>query len=238
MGLEAIIGENNIKLGSRKWILNQITNRQDLKQSNFLNESTVFLSINNEYLGYFSVSSKLRIGISEIFVKLKQKFRLFVLSGDNDSERKTLTEVIGNDIDIEFNQLPDDKIHYIESLKSKGQTVLMIGDGLNDIGALQAANIGVAVTEDTANFTPGSDGIILAENLSRLPDFIKLALYARKTIIVSFIISFLYNIVGISFAIMGELSPVFAAILMPLSSVSIIALTVTRIKFYALRHNL
>jgi len=238
LGIEAIINNVNIKAGSRKWILTQANNRQEIASSGFLNESTVFISIDNEYLGYYAISSRLREGLSEIFSQLNNKFKMKVISGDNDSERENLEKIIGKESELKFNQLPDDKINEIKKLKEAGEKVLMIGDGLNDLGALQQADIGIAVTEDTANFTPGSDGILQADNLTKLYEFIKLSYYSKSTIKVSFIISFIYNIVGLSFALTGELSPLVAAILMPISSVSVIALTVLRIKLYSIRHNL
>lgn len=238
LGIEAIIGNVNIKAGSRKWILTQANNRQEIASSGFLNESTVFISIDNEYLGYYAISSRLREGLSEIFSQLNNKFKLKVISGDNDSEKENLEKIIGKESELKFNQLPDDKINEIKKLKEAGEKVLMIGDGLNDLGALQQADIGIAVTEDTANFTPGSDGILQADNLIKLFEYIKLSYYSQKTVKVSFAISFLYNIVGLSFALTGELSPLVAAILMPISSVSVIGLTVLRIKLYAIRHKL
>lgn len=238
LGIEAIINNINIKAGSRKWILTQAINRQEIASFGFLNESTVFISIDNEYLGYYAISSKLREGLSKIFSDLNTKFKIKVISGDNDSERANLEKIIGTASELKFNQLPDDKINEIKKLKESGEKVLMIGDGLNDLGALQQADIGVAVTEDTANFTPGSDGILQAENLTKLYEFIKLSYYSKKTVKISFLISFLYNIVGLSYALTGELSPLVAAILMPISSVSVIALTVLRIKTYGLRHKL
>lgn len=238
MGIEAIVEGISIKIGRRKWILSNIDNRDKVNNNDFLNESTVYVSINNEYIGYYAISSKLREGLKQIFDELKGKFKIKVISGDNDSDREVLEDVIGKEADLQFNNMPDDKINTIKSMKLAGDRVLMIGDGLNDLGALQQADIGIAISEDTANFTPGSDGILQANNLTRLYDFIMLSYFAKRTIIVSFIISFLYNIVGLTYAAMGELSPLFAAILMPISSVSIIGLTVLRIKLYSIMHKL
>lgn len=107
----------------------------------------------------------------------------------------------------------------------------MIGDGLNDAGALRQSDIGISVTDDTSNFTPASDAIMTSNALKLLPDFIKFAKVSHNIVIVAFIISFLYNVLGISFALTGKLTPLVAAILMPLSSISVVifATTVTNL---------
>ena len=101
----------------------------------------------------------------------------------------------------------------------------MVGDGLNDAGALQQSNVGIAVTEDCNNFTPASDAIIEAAQLSKIPVFIRFCKVNKRIVIASFILSIAYNIIGISFAVRGDLSPLIAAILMPASSLSILLVT-------------
>jgi Cu+-exporting ATPase len=98
----------------------------------------------------------------------------------------------------------------------------MFGDGLNDAGALAQSNVGIAISENINVFSPACDGILDAEAFKKLPDFIKLSKKAIQVIKISFGLSFLYNIIGMYFAINGLLSPIVAAILMPLSSISIV----------------
>jgi Cu+-exporting ATPase len=120
---------------------------------------------------------------------------------------------------------PEDKLHYVEQLQKQGEKVMMIGDGLNDAGALKQSDIGIAVSEQTNNFTPSSDAIIEAKQISRLKKFINLCRANRNIVIASFILSIVYNIIGLSFAVQGTLSPLVAAILMPCSSLSILLIT-------------
>jgi Cu+-exporting ATPase len=132
---------------------------------------------------------------------------------------------MGKDTRICFGQSPHHKTRYIQKLQTFGARVMMIGDGLNDAGALRQADTGIAISENCNNFTPASDAILDSRNLNRLPAFIAFCKAEKKIIMTSFIISILYNIIGLSFAVQGDLSPMIAAILMPASSLTILLLT-------------
>ena len=103
---------------------------------------------------------------------------------------------------------------------------MFVGDGLNDAGALMQANVGVALMENSAHFCPASDIILDAPLLEELPNVLRFSKSVVKIISVSIALSFAYNIAGISLAVSGMLSPLIAAILMPISSVTIIAFSV------------
>jgi Cu+-exporting ATPase len=132
---------------------------------------------------------------------------------------------MGGETKLLFNQQPTDKLQYIKDLQAKGERVMMIGDGLNDAGALKQSDVGIALTDDCNNFTPASDAIMDAGQLQALQRFIRLCKANKQIVIASFILSIVYNIVGLSFAVQGVLSPLIAAILMPASSLSILLLT-------------
>ena len=148
-----------------------------------------------------------------------------VLSGDNATERYALQHMMGKDATLLFNQQPEDKLQYIKKLQQQGEKVMMIGDGLNDAGALKQSDVGIALADNCNNFTPASDAIMEASEFSRLPKFIKLCKVNKRIVIASFIFSIIYNIIGLSFAVQGVLSPLIAAILMPASSLSILLVT-------------
>ena len=98
----------------------------------------------------------------------------------------------------------------------------MLGDGLNDAGALKQSDAGVVVAEDTNNFTPACDAILDARQFHLLPSFLDFARRSIRLVYFAYTFALVYNIIGLSFAVQGALSPIVAAILMPLSSISIV----------------
>ena len=215
-GIEALVDGELITLGSRRFVTGSKVHDVD---------SGVYFSINNEVLGKFIFRNQYREKIPTLIQTLRSKYNLAVLSGDNAGEKNYLQELLGFDANILFHQQPEDKLEVIKRLQLEGKKVMMIGDGLNDAGALKQADVGIAVAENTNNFTPASDGIIEAGQLHRLNKFIKLCKDNKRIIMVSFIVSLLYNIVGNYFAVQGLLSPMLSAVLMPISSISILIIT-------------
>jgi P-type Cu+ transporter len=216
MGIEGFVNGDLLKLGSYSFV----TGHPD-KQTG----TSVFLSIENKFYGQFRFSNHYRDNIIPLLNDLKKNYRLSVLSGDNDAEKETLQNMLGKKSMLLFYQQPEDKLRYIEQLQQQGEKVMMIGDGLNDAGALKQSDIGIAVSEQANNFTPSSDAILQARQIPKLTKFISLCIANRNIVIASFILSIVYNIVGLSFAVQGTLSPLIAAILMPASSLSIVLLT-------------
>ena len=98
----------------------------------------------------------------------------------------------------------------------------MIGDGLNDAGALAQSDVGIAISENVNVFSPACDGILDASKFAQIYNYLKASKLAIRVIKASFIVSLCYNVIGVYFAITGQLQPVIAAILMPLSSISVV----------------
>ncbi|PJA08482.1 MAG: heavy metal translocating P-type ATPase [Flavobacteriales bacterium CG_4_10_14_0_2_um_filter_32_8] len=213
-GLVATINDIKIQLGSEKFIKNYI--------ENLSTATRVHLKINESYLGYFQIENSYRTGLSSIIAELKSFFKINLISGDNNSELENLKSYFGVDAEFLFNKTPEDKLAYIKSLQQKGNVTLMIGDGLNDAGALKQSDVGISISEDVNTFSPACDAILDASVFDKLPQFILYCKSSINIIIASFIISFSYNIIGLYFAVTGLLSPVFAAILMPLSSITVV----------------
>ena len=210
-----IIGsvENHIvKLGSEEFILGSSYNKN----------TAVYVAIDEEILGYYSVDNVYRKGLQDLINSFAGKFKLALISGDGDSEKENLLGYFPADTELLFNQKPKDKLKYIESCQKKGERIMFLGDGLNDAGALQKSNVGIVITENINNFTPASDAIVSADQFTILHKMIEYVIYSRYLVFAAYLIAFCYNIIGLSYAASGNLSPVVAAILMPVSSVSVV----------------
>lgn len=186
------------------------------------NETEVHVNINEKYLGKFRIESAFRPGIFHVLKTLLKSFRIHILSGDSEKDKTTLNQEVPALSNVQFKQSPQDKKEYIEALQKNGENVLMIGDGLNDAGALKKAHVGIAISEDIFRFTPGSDAIIDANALQKLPELLDISRFANRILTICYAFSILYNVVGLGFAVSGELTPLIAAILMPISSISIV----------------
>ena len=216
-GIQATHDNKQMKVGSASFVGKN-------KAEDYLNTS-VHISSNDIYKGKFVFKNNYRDGLVPLFKKLSAKYHLVILSGDNEGEKEFLQDILPKHTSFHFNQKPEDKLEYIKSLQKEGEQVLMIGDGLNDAGALAQSNIGVAISENINVFSPACDAILDSTRFSQLWDFLIVSKEAINIIKLSFVLSFIYNILGLYFAVTGQLSPVVAAILMPLSSISIVIFT-------------
>ncbi len=208
---------------SRKWLIGSAKFTGFSKQ--IVSGTNVYVSVNGNELGYFHFNNHYRENILDNIAALSNHYRISLISGDNDGEKEKLSARTGKDGMLLFNQSPEDKLNYIEGLRAQGDHVMMIGDGLNDAGALKKANTGIALCESINNFTPSSDVIMEAGMLKNIGTLISLAKTNRTIVLSSFALSLVYNVVGMHYAVQGTLSPLIAAILMPLSTISIITFT-------------
>ncbi|WP_373513899.1 heavy metal translocating P-type ATPase [Persicitalea sp.] len=240
-GIQAMWGNQEVKIGSQEWVWYSRSNGclparkgdKSVEQHRAPTGETpvpqpqVHIAIGGEVRGYFDIRPKYRPGLADTVTTLQgENYVNYLLSGDQPTDQAFLGTLFKDNAHLFFQQKPEQKLDFIAKLqREENRKVLMVGDGLNDAGALQQSDVGLAVSDDINNFSPACDAIVQGDKLPLLPRYIRLARAGQRIIKVSFGISLLYNIAGISYAVTGQLSPVVAAILMPLSSITIVLFT-------------
>lgn len=240
-GMEGSVDGHEIWMGSAAWLESRgVQLGQQSQLSHFSNQkvgsdigdnheaeptagSVVHVAIDGKNRGYFLLTTAVRPQTEQLLASLGETQSVALLSGDNDKERERFHELFGARAELRFNQTPLDKLNFIKHQQAAGRTVMMVGDGLNDAGALKQSNVGVAVVENASAFSPASDVIAEAGMVARLADVLRYARRSTRVVRTAFLISALYNAVGVAVAASGRLSPVVCAILMPLSSVTVVA---------------
>lgn len=231
-GIHAIVEGTEVKIGSYNFVNGH--NGQDPTDRT----TKVFISSNGKVRGYFKIANKYRLGLSEIISELEKNYELALLSGDNAGETETLRKYFSSENELHFLQSPQNKLDFIRALREKGKKNLMIGDGLNDAGALKQSDVGISISDNTNNFSPACDGILDSKSFNLLQDFISFSKTSKKIIVWSFVLSLIYNIFGLGFAFQGTLSPLIAAILMPVSSITAVLFTTVSTNVMARRRGL
>lgn len=226
-GIQADIEGSQVKIGSASFV--------GKLEENSIQQTSVHIKINEDYCGKYIFNNQYREGLAELFEQLSHNYQIKVLSGDNEGERETLESILPKGTELIFNQKPEQKLEFIKKLQQDGKNVMMVGDGLNDAGALAQSNIGISISENVNVFSPACDAILDAGEFKKLNYFLKLSQKSITTIKMSFALSLLYNVVGLSFAITGNLQPLVAAIIMPLSTVTIVSFVTIMSNFYARR---
>lgn len=213
-GVEAWYDDVYYKLGSRKFV-----GAKSIKTE----QTAVWISIDNVVVGKYILEQPLRKGIITMIEELP--YPITILSGDNAITKTLFEHQINKKIDCQFQQNPTDKYTYIRHMQMGGKKTMMIGDGLNDAGALAESNTGIAIVENTLQFSPASDAIMHVTSLPYLMQYLRASKKAHQLIVIVFIISLLYNILGLYFAVTAKLIPLIAALLMPISTLTIVLST-------------
>ncbi len=222
-GCRGSLEDRQLLCGSRAWlaehgVLGLPTDAED-------RASTVHWASDRVYRGRFEVVAPLRSGLAALFADLRRRLRLVITSGDSARDRDRLVHAVGDDLELFFRQSPRDKHDLVASLADHGP-VVMVGDGLNDAAALERSTVGIAVARDVSVFAPACDGLLEAHRLSGLGDFLRFSRRILLVIKTCFAVSIAYNLIGLAFAVSGRLEPVVSAILMPLSSLTVVGLAV------------
>ncbi len=216
-GMEGRVDGHEIWMGSAAWLATRGVTTPKFSGSG------VLVVIDGKYRGGFLLTGALRPELARLLSGLPRDCETALLSGDNEKERDRFAAIFGPDALLNFNQSPLDKLEFIKRRQVAGKIVMMVGDGLNDAGALRQADVGVAVVENVSSFSPASDVILAAGMVTQAAEVLCYAKQSLRVVRAAFWISAAYNLVGVAIAASGRLSPVVCAILMPVSSVTIVA---------------
>jgi Cu+-exporting ATPase len=224
-GISGIVGGEAVAIGSAAFIA-KCTGRPTAA------DDRTYLVAGSER-GWVRLSSPARPGIEEATAALGSDHDIYILSGDRDAEWTRWLPLFGPR--MRFQQSPDDKLAFVRKARAEGRRVLMAGDGLNDAGALAAADVGLAVSDDTSCIVPACDGVIAGDRLTDLPAFLRYARRARAVVIACVAVSVAYNAIGLTLALSGRLTPLASAVLMPVSSITVIGLSAGLMRWSARR---
>ena len=221
-GSKKLMMENNIDLS----LLNGLDDQNDLKTS-------VYVAINGKLKGFISIDDELKEFSAEAIDSLKSMgIRTIMITGDNKKAAKSVAEKIGID-EFEAEVLPKDKSNAIKKLQEKYGITAMVGDGINDAPALAQSDIGIAIGKGTDVAIETAEIVLVNGDLRNVVKAIKLSKQTLRVIKQNLFWAFIYNAIGIPLAALGMLNPMFAALAMSLSSVSVVSNSL-RLKNYKL----
>jgi len=175
-------------------------------------------------LAVFAVGDELKSDAAQTIEKLKSSgVTPWLLTGDSEDAALSIAKQVGIESDHVFSgALPQRKLTKIRELQSESHTVVMVGDGINDAAALVGADISIAMGTGTDVAVSSADITLMRTDLAAVVDALKLSKRTLRTIRVNLGWAFAYNVVGIPIAVLGLLSPMYAAGAMALSSLFVV----------------
>jgi len=189
----------------------------------FTTDNTVFYYvINNKVVAIYELSDKIKDGAVELVQELKKKnINTVMLTGDNEHSAKKVASQVGIS-ELLYEQTPKNKSEFISELHKQNKTVVMVGDGVNDILALSSADIGIVMGSGSDIAVEVGDVVLLNDSLQSLQDAFKIGRTTFGLIKQNLFISLAYNAVTIPLAMAGYVIPLVAAISMSVSSLIVV----------------
>lgn len=184
--------------------------------------SILYLAEGHTLLGYVLVSDTLRSDSAELFTELNKLHKKTVLlSGDRKATAERIGVELGAD-DVQSQMLPEDKLNYIDSLRAQGETVAMVGDGVNDAPALAKADLGFAVSGGTDVAVESADIVLTGGKVSKIIDAFRVSKETIRVIRQNLFWALFYNMICVPFALSSRIEPWMGALAMSFSSVTVV----------------
>jgi Cu+-exporting ATPase len=213
-GNESFMIENKIDLSFFRTIMNK---------DSILNSTIVLLVMDKKLKGFITVVDSIKNSSINAVDKIKQlKIEPILLSGDSEPVTKHIAHITGIE-KYESSFLPKNKTDKVLEFQNTGSIVIMVGDGINDAPALVQSNVGIAIGDGTDIAIDSADVVLMNGDLDGVVKAIKLSKQTIAVIKQNLFWAFIYNVIGIPLAVFGLLNPMFAALAMSLSSVSVIS---------------
>ena len=234
-GIRAVINSSVIYIGTRKLMIenniNISENENSIKRLEDEGKTAMLMAVDGNAEAVIAVADTIKENSKEAIEELqKMGIDVYMITGDN----KTTANAIANQVGITnvlAEVLPQNKAEEVKRLKSSGEIVGMVGDGINDAPALAAADVGMAIGTGTDVAIEAADITLIRGDLRAIPVAIRLSKKTMMKIRQNLFWAFIYNIIGIPFAALGLLNPVIAGGAMAFSSVSVVTNSLRLKKF-------
>lgn len=226
-GVKARVADQPVVIGTTAW-LEQNGIAIDTSLSDTIQEleeqanSCVHVAVAGQYAGLLAIADELRPDARALVERLHADgIRMTLLSGDRRRVAEAVARKLGG-MEVIAEVLPQDKDRVIRELQEKGEWVAMVGDGVNDAPALIRANVGIAVGSGTDVSVESADIVLMSDELEKVRLATALSRRTLRTIRQNIGISFTYNIIMVPLAMMAYITPLVAAVSMPVSSLLVI----------------
>ncbi|MEM6979868.1 MAG: heavy metal translocating P-type ATPase [Planctomycetota bacterium] len=232
-GIEAIVKGDNWRIGNAAWARAGNTQSFDSHAATIISDgsSPIWIAINSQTIAMLGVSDPIREDASSVISSLRRLgWRVGILSGDHPQTVNRVAEQLSIDpTDARGGCRPEDKLTTVKAAAegeySRRGAVLMVGDGLNDASALAAADVGIAIRGGAATSLAAAPILIANNDLGNVVTLIRSAGRIRAAMRRNFAASITYNALAVGLSMLGWISPLIAAALMPISSITVIAMT-------------
>lgn len=226
-GIKAKVNNKSILIGSAKLMQDNLIDLSGVKDtSDELSGrafTIIFVAFENKIKGLISVEDPIKDNATEVIKELKRMgITPIMITGDNFNTAFAISSQAGID-EFRAEVLPADKARIVSEYQNKNNIVAMVGDGINDAPALAQADVGVAIGTGTDVAIETAGVVLTSGDLMGVLGSIKLSKAVIKTIKQNLFWAFIYNTIGVPLAAFGLLSPMFAALAMSLSSVSVVS---------------
>ena len=229
LGLEGVVGEQRLRIGQPGFVCELSGAAIPLMPDEA--GQWLLLGDNAGPLAWFVLDDRLRSDAPALLEACRARgWRTLLLSGDSSPMVASVAAELGID-EARGGLRPDDKLQVLQQLHKEGRKVLMLGDGVNDVPVLAAADISVAMGSATDLAKTSADAVLLSNRLDALVQAFSLARRTRRVIIENLLWAGLYNGLMLPFAALGWITPVWAAVGMSISSLTVVlnALRLTRL---------